>query len=57
MASYQYVYVMKRLSKIFPGGKKVLEDITLAFLPGAKQDILCRNTMIAAEILADTGIA
>jgi energy-dependent translational throttle protein EttA len=43
MASYQYVYVMKRLTKIFPGGKKVLEDITLAFLPGAKIGVLGAN--------------
>jgi energy-dependent translational throttle protein EttA len=36
MASPQYVYVMNRLSKTYPGGKQVLKDITLAFLPGAK---------------------
>ena len=35
MASPQYVYVMNRLSKTYPGGKQVLKDITLAFLPGA----------------------
>ena len=43
MASYQYVYVMRRLTKIFPGGKKVLKDITLAFLPGAKIGVLGAN--------------
>ncbi len=43
MASYQYIYVMQRLTKIFPGGKKVLEDITLAFLPGAKIGVLGAN--------------
>ena len=43
MASYQYVYVMNRLTKIFPGGKKVLENITLAFLPGAKIGVLGIN--------------
>jgi ATP-binding cassette ChvD family protein len=43
MPAYQYVYVMKRLTKIFPGGKKVLEDITLAFLPGAKIGVLGMN--------------
>jgi sulfate-transporting ATPase len=43
MASYQYVYVMKNLSKIFPGGKKVLENITLAFFPGAKIGVLGVN--------------
>src|SRR5271170_6022662 len=43
MASYQYVYVMKGLSKIYPGGKKVLEDIWLSFLPGAKIGVLGPN--------------
>lgn len=43
MASYQYIYVMKQLSKIFPGGKKILEGITLAFLPGAKIGVLGVN--------------
>jgi acetyltransferase-like isoleucine patch superfamily enzyme len=36
MASYQYVYVMKGLSKTYPGGKKVLDNIYLSFFPGAK---------------------
>ncbi len=43
MAAYQYIYVMKQLSKIFPGGKKILEGITLAFLPGAKIGVLGVN--------------
>jgi energy-dependent translational throttle protein EttA len=43
MASYQYIYVMRHLTKIFPGGKKVLENITLAFLPGAKIGVLGSN--------------
>ncbi|MEZ5823694.1 MAG: ATP-binding cassette domain-containing protein [Geminicoccaceae bacterium] len=34
---------MKRLSKIFPGGKKILENVTLAFLPGAKIGVLGVN--------------
>jgi ATP-binding cassette ChvD family protein len=43
MASYQYIYVMQRLTKIFPGGKKILDGITLAFLPGAKIGVLGVN--------------
>ncbi|MDF1587363.1 energy-dependent translational throttle protein EttA [Marinimicrococcus flavescens] len=43
MASYQYVYVMRNLSKIYPGGKEVLKNITLAFLPGAKIGVLGPN--------------
>jgi len=43
MASYQYVYVMKALSKTFAGGKKVLENVYLSFLPGAKIGVLGPN--------------
>jgi len=43
MASYQYVYSMQSLSKTYPGGREVLKDITLAFLPGAKIGVLGYN--------------
>jgi ATP-binding cassette ChvD family protein len=44
MAAYQYVYVMKGLSKTFPGAPKpVLKDIWLSFLPGAKIGVLGLN--------------
>ncbi|HSE79978.1 MAG TPA: energy-dependent translational throttle protein EttA [Alphaproteobacteria bacterium] len=43
MAAYQYVYVMKGLTKIYPGGRKVLENIWLSFLPGAKIGVLGLN--------------
>lgn len=43
MASYQYVYVMKNLSKTYPGGKQVLNNVTLAFFPGAKIGVLGYN--------------
>jgi ATP-binding cassette ChvD family protein len=43
MASYQYIYVMKNLSKVFPGGKKIMEGIWLSFLPGAKIGVLGYN--------------
>jgi len=43
MASYQYVYVMKGLSKTYPGGKTVLKDIWLSFFPGAKIGVLGLN--------------
>jgi energy-dependent translational throttle protein EttA len=42
MSSYQYVYVMKGLSKRY-GTKEVLKDIWLSFLPGAKIGILGHN--------------
>ena len=41
--SVQYVYVMKGLSKAYPGGKKVLNDIWLSFFPGAKIGIVGHN--------------
>ena len=43
MAAYQYIYVMKGLSKAYSGGKKVLEDVWLSFLPGAKIGVLGPN--------------
>ena len=43
MASYQYVYVMKDLTKSFPGGREVFHGITLAFLPGVKIGVLGIN--------------
>jgi len=43
MAAYQYIYVMKDLGKTYPGGKKVLENIWLSFLPGAKIGVLGHN--------------
>jgi energy-dependent translational throttle protein EttA len=43
MAAYQYIYVMKGLTKIYPGSRKVLEDIWLSFLPGAKIGVLGLN--------------
>jgi ATP-binding cassette ChvD family protein len=43
MASYQYIYVMKGLSKTYPGGREVLKNIWLSFLPGAKIGVLGYN--------------
>ena len=43
MASYQYVFVMKGLTKIYPGGKKVLDNVWLSFYPGAKIGVLGPN--------------
>ena len=39
----EYVYVMHGLTKSYTGGKKVLEDITLSFIPGAKIGVLGPN--------------
>ncbi len=43
MVSSQYVYSMYRLGKTYPGGKEVLKDISLSFLPGAKIGVLGLN--------------
>jgi energy-dependent translational throttle protein EttA len=43
MASYQYVYVMKDLTKAFAGGREVFKGITLSFLPGVKIGVLGVN--------------
>lgn len=41
--SYQYIYVMKELSKSFPGGRDVLKNVWLSFFPGAKIGIIGPN--------------
>ena len=43
MASYQYIYVMQNLSKVFPGGKELFKNISLSFFPGAKIGVLGVN--------------
>jgi len=43
MAGPEFVYVMKGLSKTYPGGKQVLKDIWLSFYPGAKIGIVGVN--------------
>src|SRR3954469_4671647 len=43
MAAYQYIYVMKDLGKTYPGGREVLRNIWLSFLPGAKIGVLGLN--------------
>lgn len=42
-AANQYIYVMKGLSKTYPGGKEVLKDIWLSFYPGARIGIIGVN--------------
>jgi ATP-binding cassette ChvD family protein len=39
----QYIFQMYRLSKVYPPDKTVLNDVTLAFLPGAKIGVLGYN--------------
>ena len=43
MASYQYIYVMKQLSKTFQGGRELFKNISLSFFPGAKIGVLGAN--------------
>ncbi len=43
MAAIQYVYLLQKLSKTYPGGKQVLKDISLSFLPGAKIGVVGVN--------------
>lgn len=43
MANPQYVYHMHKVSKTYPGGKQVLKDISLSFLPGAKIGVVGLN--------------
>lgn len=42
--SYQYTYVMKGVSKVYPNSdKKILKDIWLSFIPGAKIGVIGHN--------------
>jgi ATP-binding cassette ChvD family protein len=43
MPAYQYIYVMKGLTKVYPGQREVLNNIWLSFLPGAKIGVLGYN--------------
>ena len=55
MAAYQYVYVMNGLSKVYPGGKKVLENVTLSFFPGVKIGVLGPNGSGKSSLLRIMG--
>ena len=43
MNNPQYIFSMYKMSKIYPGGKQILKDISLSFLPGAKIGVLGGN--------------
>ena len=43
MPAYQYVYVMKDLTKSYPGGREIFKGITLSFLPDVKIGVLGPN--------------
>ena len=43
MAARQFIYHMQGLSKTWPGGKKVLENVNLSFYPDAKIGVLGVN--------------
>ena len=43
MASYQYIYTMNGLTKSYSGGREILKNIRLSFLPGAKIGVLGYN--------------
>lgn len=43
MAAYEYIFVMKNMSKTYSGGKKVIDNLTLSFFPGAKIGVLGPN--------------
>ncbi|WND01898.1 energy-dependent translational throttle protein EttA [Temperatibacter marinus] len=43
MASFEFVYQMQNLTKTYPGGKTVLDNITLNFLPDAKIAVIGHN--------------
>jgi ATP-binding cassette ChvD family protein len=46
-----FIYHMQGLTKIYPGGKKVLENVNLAFYPGAKIGVLGANGVGKSTLL------
>ena len=51
----RYIHVMKNVTKAFPGGRRLLEDVTLAFLPGAKIGVLGINGAGKSTLLKNHG--
>lgn len=43
MNTPQYIFSTYKLNKVYPGGKQVIKDISLSFLPGAKIGVLGGN--------------
>ena len=43
MASYKFSYVLKNLTKTYPGGREIFKGITLSFLPDVKIGVLGVN--------------
>lgn len=43
MSSHQYIYTMQKVGKNYPGGKQVIKDISLSFIPGAKIGVIGVN--------------
>ena len=43
MPGYQYIFTMHALRKVVPPGRVILDDISLAFFPGAKIGVLGAN--------------
>ncbi|HET8761302.1 MAG TPA: ATP-binding cassette domain-containing protein, partial [Nitrospiria bacterium] len=43
MATYQYIFTMQKVTKVVPPKRKILEDISLSFYPGAKIGVLGLN--------------
>jgi sulfate-transporting ATPase len=60
--SAQYIFTMYKLSRVHPPDKRVLEDISLSFLPGAKIGVLGANGAGKSSLLRimaglDTGFS
>ena len=53
--SSQPIFTMYKLTRVHPPDKKVLEDISLSFLPGAKIGVLGANGVGQVDLAAHHG--
>ena len=46
----EFIFTMQQVTKVHPPDKKVLSDVTFAFLPGAKIGVIGANEIGRAHV-------
>jgi len=55
MASYQYIFTMKNLRKVYPGGREILKNTTLSFFPNVNIGVVGVNGAGKSTVLKIMG--